>query len=42
MANVDAEVDRKESMLATVNQYFVRADAGRQKIRVDGGLTKAL
>ena len=32
MANVDAEVDRKESMLATVNQYFVRADAGRADV----------
>jgi len=32
MANVDADLDRKETMLAAVKQYFVRADAGQPDV----------
>src|SRR3984885_7676202 len=32
MANVDAALDRKDTMLAAVKQYFVRADAGQPDV----------
>ena len=32
MANVDASVDREQTMLTAVKQYFVRADAGQASV----------
>ena len=32
MANVDASIDREQTMLAVVKQYFVRADAGQASV----------
>jgi hypothetical protein len=32
MTNVDAAIDREQTMLATVTQYFVRADAGQADV----------
>lgn len=32
MANVDADADREQAMLAAVKQYFIRADAGRPDV----------
>ena len=32
MANVDASVDREQTMLAVVKQYFVSADAGQASV----------
>ena len=32
MANVDASIDREQTMLAVVKQYFVSADAGQASV----------
>ena len=32
MANVDASIDREQTMLAAVKQYFVRVDAGQASV----------
>jgi SnoaL-like domain len=32
MANVDASIDREQTMLAVVRQYFVSADAGHANV----------
>ena len=32
MANVDASIDREQTMLAVVKQYFVNADAGQASV----------